>query len=145
MTDDWENALSLSLCVSLSYKHTVLCLLTKYEINGTSKIPISKLFSDLEKIWKWNLGLYSKNLEQHSKIFFINLEKSRSPARATFKNPKISLLIGKNLEVQPKTNTQKIPIWNLWRNWENLYPYLSFTAENKIDNLHKIRLFTFQT
>ena len=76
----------------------------------------------------------------------MNLEKSRSPARATFKNPtKISLLIGKSLEVQPQTNTQKIPIWNLWRNWENLYPYLSFTAENKIDNLHKIRLFTFQT
>ena len=75
----------------------------------------------------------------------MNREKQRSPARATFKNPKISLLIEKNLEVQPKTNTQKIPIWNLWRNWENLYPYLSFTAENKIDNLHKIRLFTFQT
>ena len=75
----------------------------------------------------------------------MNGEKSRSPARATFKNPKISLLIGKNLEVQPKTNTQKIPIWNLWRNWENLYPYLSFTVENKIGNLHKIRLFIFQT
>ena len=69
----------------------------------------------------------------------------KNPAKATFKNPKISLLIGKNLEVQPKTNTQKIPIWNLWRNWENLYPYLSFTVENKIGNLHKIRLLTFQT
>ena len=68
----------------------------------------------------------------------MNWEKSRSPARATFRNPKISLLIG-------KTNTQKIPIWNLWRNWENLYPYVSFTGENRIDNLHKIRLFTFQT
>ena len=76
----------------------------------------------------------------------MKLEKSRSPARATFKNPtKISLLIEKNLEVQPKTNTQKIPIWNLWRNWENLYPYLSLTVENKICNLHKIRLLTFQT
>ena len=41
----------------------ILCLLTKYEINGTLKIPISKLlFSDLGKIWKCNLGLYSKNL-----------------------------------------------------------------------------------
>ena len=75
----------------------------------------------------------------------MNWEKSRSPARATFKNPKIFLLIGKNLEVQPKTNTQKIPIWNLWRNWENLYPYLSFTVENKIGNLHKIWLLTLQT
>ena len=33
----------------------ILCLLTKYEINGTSKIPISKLFSDLGKICKCNL------------------------------------------------------------------------------------------
>ena len=27
----------------------ILCLLTKYEINGTSKIPMSKVFSDLGK------------------------------------------------------------------------------------------------
>ena len=55
----------------------------------------------------------------------------RSLARATFKNPKISLLIGKNLEVQPNTNTQKIPTLNIWMNWENLCPNLSFTAENR--------------
>ena len=52
----------------------------------------------------------------------------------------ISLLIGKNLEVQPKTNTKKIPSLNLWMNWENFCPNLSFTVENKIGNLHKIRL-----
>ena len=34
--------------------------LTKYEIKGTSKIPISLLFSELGKIQKYNLGLYSK-------------------------------------------------------------------------------------
>ena len=62
----------------------------------------------------------------------MNWENSRSPARATFENPKISLLIGKNREVQPKTNNQKIPIWNLWKKWENLCPYLNFTVENKI-------------
>ena len=55
------------------------------------------------------------------------------------------LLIGKNVEVQPKTNTQKIPVLNLWRNWENSCPNLSLAVENKIGNLHKIRLFTFQT
>ena len=55
----------------------------------------------------------------------------RSLARATLKNPKIPLLIGKNLEVQPKTNTEKIPTLNLWMDWENLYPYLSFTVENR--------------
>ena len=55
------------------------------------------------------------------------------------------LLIGKNVEVQPKTNTQKIPVLNLWMNWENSCPNLSLAVENKIGNLHKIRLFTFQT
>ena len=55
------------------------------------------------------------------------------------------LLIGKNVEVQPKTNTQKIPVLNLWRNWENSCPNLSLAVKNKIGNLHKIRLFTFQT
>ena len=62
---------------------------------------------------------------------FYELRKMRSLARATFKNPKISLLIGKNLEVQPKTNTQKIPTLNLWMNWENLCSNLSFTVENR--------------
>ena len=52
----------------------------------------------------------------------MNWEKLRSPAGAKFKNPKIYLLIGKKLEVQPKTNTQKVPILNVWMNWENLYP-----------------------
>ena len=57
----------------------------------------------------------------------MNWEKLGSPARATLKNTKISLLVGKNLEVQPKDNTQKIPILNLWGNCENLCPNLSFT------------------
>ena len=39
-----------------------LCLLTKYEISGTSNISISELFSELAKIWKCKLGLYLKNL-----------------------------------------------------------------------------------
>ena len=97
----------------------ILCLLTKYEINGTSSIPMSKLFSDLGKNWKCNLGLYFKKPSLLSFSWF-----GKNPAKATFKNLKISLLIEKNLEVQPKTNTQKIPIWNPWRNWENLYPYV---------------------
>ena len=75
----------------------------------------------------------------------MNWEKLESPARATFKNPKLSLLNGKIFEVQPKTNTQKMPILNLWINWENVCPNIRFTVENKISNLHKIRLFTFQT
>ena len=74
------------------------------------------------------IGLYSKSLIFH---LFHALGKMRSLTGATFKNSKISLLIGKNLEVQPKTNTQKIPTLNLWMNWENLCSNLSFTVENR--------------
>ena len=51
------------------------------KVNGTLKIPIYKLFNELGKVWKCNLGLYYKNLvfnlfrelgkvqlEQHLKI-----------------------------------------------------------------------------
>ena len=75
----------------------------------------------------------------------MNWGRLRMSAKTTFKNHKTTLLIGKNLEVRPKTNTQKFPILNLWMNWENVCPNLSFTVKNKISNLHKIRLLTFQT
>ena len=58
----------------------------------------------------------------------MNWEKLGSPARATFKNPKLSLQNGKIFEEQP-----------------NFCPNLRFTVENKISNLRKIRLLTFQT
>ena len=62
----------------------------------------------------------------------MNLEKLRSPARATFKSLKISLRIRQNLEIQPKTNTQKIPNLNLWVDWENLYHDSNFTVEKVV-------------
>ena len=61
----------------------ILCLrdyphnLTKYKNKGTSKIPISPLFSELGKIWKWNLGLYSKNRIFHLFHELGKIEKSR--------------------------------------------------------------------
>ena len=71
-------------------------------------------------------------------IFILNWEELRSPARATFKNPKISWLIGKNL--QRKTNTKN-------PNFESMDELgkfdLSFTVENKVGNFHKRRLFSF--
>ena len=48
------------------------------------KKPIFYLFNELEKNW-------------------------RSPDRATFKNPKISLRIKKDLEVRPRMNIKKSP------------------------------------
>ena len=63
-------------------------------------------------------------------IFFLNWEKLRRPARAAFKNPKISLLIGKNVDLEPKTN-KKNP------------DFESMDELGKIGNLLKIKLFTF--
>ena len=73
-------------------------------IRGTSKIPISQLFSELGKTQKYIPGLFSK---KKISILIINWEKLRSPATATFKNPKISLWIRNNLEVQPKVKAEK--------------------------------------
>ena len=69
----------------------------------------------------------------------------RSPDKATFKTPQLPLSNGTNLDVQPKANIQKIPILNLWMNWQNVCPNLSFTVEIWEGNLYKIRLLTFQT
>ena len=100
---------------------------------GLQKSQFLNSLWNWKKLWKCNIGLYLKN-----SIFQLGkLEKS---SWSNIQNPKISLLIGKDLKVQSKTNTQKT--LNLWMKWENLCPNLSFTAEN---NLHKIRLFTFET
>ena len=58
----------------------------------------------------------------------VNWGKLEIPARATFKNPKLSLSNGKIFEILP-----------------NFCPNLRFTVENEISNLHKIRLLTFET
>ena len=71
-------------------------------------------------------------------MFILNWEELRSPARATFKNPKISWLIRENL--YRKTNTKN-------PNFESMDELgkldLNFTVENKAGNLHKIKLLTF--
>ena len=110
---------------------------------GLRKSQFLNSLSELGKIWKSNPNLYLKKNQFF--IFFKNWEKSSSPTRAIFKNFTLSLSNGKTLKVQPKTNTKKIPILNLWMNWENFCPNLSFTVENKIGNLHKISLLIIQT
>ena len=110
---------------------------------GLQKSQFLNSLSELGKIWKCNPGLYSKK-----SIFYLFQELGRligeSPTRPIFKNSKLSLSNGKSLEVQPKTSTQKISNLNMWMNWENVCPNLSFTVENQIGNLHKISLLTFQ-
>ena len=72
-----------------------------------------KLFSELGKIWKCNLGFQKPN--------FASL-----------------LWIGKNLEIYTVPDQHfKIPMLSLWMSWQNLCPNLSFTVESKMENSHK--------
>ena len=47
--------------------------------------------------------------------------------------------LGKTQKCTAQDQHFKIQILNLWMNWENLLPNLSFTVENKMGNLHKTK------
>ena len=96
--------------LSLSYRLQTSCV-------WKTILAISQLFSELGNIWKYNIGLY---LKTQFSIFFVNWGILISPAKATFKNLKISLWIGRNLKVQPKINTQKSKFW-IYGWIENIY------------------------
>ena len=74
--------------------------LTKYEINVTSKTSISQLFSELGKIWKYNLGLY---LKKQFSIFFINWEKLEISAMSNNQKSQNLFANRGNLGVQPNS------------------------------------------
>lgn len=117
---------SLQFSPSFKFEDSIPHKLAKYEIDGTSEIPISELSSYSEKICKFNLlQAFIQNIR--FSIFFMYLKKFKSPARATFKNSKIYLWIGESSEIKPKPITQKIPILSPWMNWKNLCPNSSFT------------------
>ena len=59
--------------------------------------------------------------------FFMKWQKLRVPTRATFKNLKIYLLIEKNFEKQPKTNTKN----SNFKFMKKLGKFM-FTVETKI-------------
>ena len=79
---------------------------TKYEGNRT-KISIFKLFSELGKIWKYNLNFSKIPIS----LSFMNWEK-----------------LG-NIH-SPRT-IFKMQMLNLWLSWENVCPNLTFPVENK--------------
>ena len=84
-----------------------------------------RLYSPSDKIWRQG-NFKNPNFQT---ILWIgkNLEVEPRP----FKNPNFpSLLwIGNNLVVcKAQDQRLKIQILNLWMNWENLYPNLSFTS-----------------
>ena len=80
--ENWQGNHKLGPPLSFT---NIMCLndyphnLTIYEINETSKIPISLLFSDLGRIWECNLGLYSKN-----RLFYLLHELGKIEKSTTF-------------------------------------------------------------
>ena len=110
----------------LLYRSHIPCIennplnLTKYESKGTSKIPIFQLLSELGTTWKRSLSLKSKyslifkypnfqSLPRIGKNWEVQLEQHLRILICEFES--ISLWIGKNLEVQPKTEIQKSQFW----------------------------------
>ena len=99
-----ENRISSNLIInwfpSLFYKHTVRERLSsqynKMKSLGFQKSQFLNSLVNWEKSGSTIQAYIQKILIF---IFFLNWEKLRSPTTATFKNPKISLLIGTNLKM----------------------------------------------
>ena len=113
--------------------------LTKNE-SRISKLPISQFFSELGKFGN-AAKAFIKKKKANNFPSFSWIDKNLEGQIKKHVKSKISLWIWKKLEVQPNTKSQKIPILNLWMNWEKLLSNLSFTIEIKIGTLRK----TFQT
>ena len=69
-------------------------------------------------------------------IFFMNREKLRVPARATFKNPNFQSFCELGKTWKHKSKIQKSQFW-IYRWLKKLCLNLSFTAENMMGNVHK--------
>ena len=96
---------------------------------------------------KW-LKIHWKTLTIAGKLFW-NLPSqmlSLAQPRGIFKNLNFKILwIWKKFENTALDQHYEIPILNLWMNWEKLRLNLTFTVENKMVSLHKIRLDTIWT
>ena len=88
----------------------------------------------MTKTSKYSLGLYSK-----SSIFNLSheLEKVRSPDRATLKYPKSLCELGKNLEVQPTRIEQHWNTQNHFVNLEKTWKY-SQRSHSKLNIMNEI-------
>ena len=118
---------------------------------GTYKNPNMKIWK-LQNSQFLNCSLNWKNLEVHSRLIFQNPnfqsfpwigKKLRVPARATFKNPNVQSLceLGKTWEYRlnptfKSTNFKSIDELRR-KSIDKKFSYLSFTAGNKIGDLHK--------
>ena len=82
--------------------------------------------------WEKSLSATSTYIQNYP-IFhlFHELRKMEKSSQNSIKKSLDLFVNWKNLELQPKTNTQSIPTLDLWTNWKNSYSNLNFTVENK--------------
>ena len=93
---------------------------------------------ELGEIWKCNLGLYSRNLFFH---VFPELGKIQKSSWSNIQKSKNLFVNWEKLGSITWDQHKKSHIWIY--EWLGKIYVLSFTIENKIANLHKIRLFAF--
>ena len=104
------------------FSANILCLLTKYEINGTSKIPMSKVFSDLGnrkfKTPNTKVNTLEKKIPNATTLIYINqyntdkqnLEKKKLKKDVDKKVPHTSdLVTATNLNTKISEVENKIP------------------------------------
>ena len=89
----------------IPYKHIVAKRLSSQSEKIWNQVDFKNLdFSTVKWIGKDSEVQSSILLKKAISIYFLNWENLRSPLRATLKNPKIFLWIGKNLEIHHKSN-----------------------------------------
>ena len=122
------------IIIWVPYKHTVPERLSSQSDiiwnQRTLKIPNFQIFSKLEKIWKYRLGLDARKTQLSA--IFLDWEKLWRLMKATFQNSKIPLWLGKNWKLETITNILISQFWICGRT--GLCLNLSFTVENKIFN-----------
>ena len=102
------------------------------------------LWCHMSSHWKTNLTIWQNMKAKGQKLqfsnFLVNWGKFGNAISKLFKNPNfLSLLwIGKNFEIYTAPDQHfKTHMLNLWMNWENVCPNLTFTVEKKMGNSHK--------
>ena len=137
-----ENWVHLSLVETYLAWKTVLAISQNMNQWGLQKSQFFQFFIELRKIGNTNL---------EKKFFFLSFSWKRKNWLVQLgENSNIKKYLcesGKNLQslkLYSYGQHLKISNLNLLMKWEKLSSNSSFTVENKIGNLHKIRLLTFQ-
>ena len=114
---------------------TYIIILTFFLQNGYQfDYKLAPLWHHMSSYWKTAVTI-SPNMKvtgQKSQFpnFLVNLEKFGNAKSRLLKNPHSTSFMNWDQHF-------KLQMLNLWTSWENLYPYLSFAAWNKMGNSHK--------